>query len=431
MTPITTLQPGDGFAGLGINSRLRKAIASLEFTEPTPVQRQAIPVGMEGHDIIAVAQTGTGKTLSFGIPMIQRLLQDNGRGLVLVPTRELALQVDASLRAVGRSQNVRTAVLIGGASMSLQMRDLKQRPRIIVATPGRMIDHLERRTLSLADVQILVLDEADRMLDMGFAPQINKILKVVPKERQTMLFSATMPDEIGLLAQKYMINPVKIEIARSGTTAELIDQEMIFVEKKSKVRLLDHLLAESTGPVLVFTRTKYTAKSLAKRVQAMGHATADIHSNRSLAQRRNALDGFKSGRYRVLVATDIAARGIDVTGIEMVVNYDLPANSEDYVHRIGRTGRAGQIGRAVSFATKEQKKDVRDIERLTRTTVPVTALPTLPPSRPAPKADISADRADVRPAARTSRPRSESPWGKKPRRPGNQPPRRRSRGPKR
>ena len=427
MTVKTTNRPGQGFAGLGISTRLRKAIASLNFTEPTSIQRQAIPIGLEGKDIIAVAQTGTGKTLSFGIPMIQRLLQNDGRGLVIVPTRELALQVDAALRAAGRSQQLRTAVLIGGASMSLQMRDLKQRPRIIMATPGRLIDHLERGSISLADIQILVLDEADRMLDMGFAPQINKILRAVPKERQTMLFSATMPAEIEKLAAKHMIDPVKIEIARSGTAAELIDQELIYVEKRSKIRLLDHLLAKSTGPVLVFTRTKYTAKSLARRVQDMGHTTADIHSNRSLAQRRNALDGFKSGRYRVLVATDIAARGIDVTGIEMVVNFDLPTNCEDYVHRIGRTGRAGAIGRAVSFATHDQKREIRDIERLTRNSVPVTALPTLPAMRPATAVNSQATaRSRFRPSDGAPRNRRT-----KPQRPRTQSARRRSRSPKR
>jgi ATP-dependent RNA helicase RhlE len=422
------------FSGLGINSRLLRAIAALNFTEPTPVQLQAIPVGLEGRDLIAIAQTGTGKTLAFGVPMIQRLLENNGRGLIIVPTRELALQVDAALRDIGRSQKLRTAVLIGGASMSLQLRDLKQRPRIIIVTPGRMIDHLERKTISLADIQMLVLDEADRMLDMGFAPQINKILKVVPKDRQTMLFSATMPDEIASLASRFMHDPVTIEIARSGTTAEKVTQQMYFVEKKAKVQLLDHLLADSTGPVLVFTRTKYTAKTLARRVLDMGHATADIHSNRSLAQRRNALDGFKSGKYRVLVATDIAARGIDVTGIEMVVNYDLPTNSEDYVHRIGRTGRAGLIGRAVSFATRDQQKEVRGIERLIRSSVPVTALPILPPVRAKsiaePPSERRGERRPARPAERRPTTKQSKP-STRPRKPAGKSPRRRSRSPRR
>lgn len=370
-----------GFSGLGIAPGLLDALDRLKFTEPTPIQRQSIPSGIEGKDLIAIAQTGTGKTLAYGIPLVQRLAQIKGRGLVVVPTRELALQVDEALLSVGRASGLRTSVLIGGASMELQLRSLRQNSRVIVATPGRLLDHLEHRYLKLSDVQILVLDEADRMLDMGFAPQIKKIMAEVPKQRQMLLFSATIPEEILTLARREMQLPIHVEVAPSGTAPEKIIQEMFFVEKKSKTQLLEVMLDRYRGPVLVFTRTKYGAKKLARDVRAMGHAAAEIHSNRSLAQRREALDGFKAGKYRALVATDVASRGIDVSGIELVVNYDLPTNTEDYVHRIGRTGRAGQAGRSVSFATLDQKKDVRSIERLIKTDLPKSALPKLPPSR--------------------------------------------------
>ncbi len=370
-----------GFSGLGIAPGLLDAIDRLKFSEPTPIQRQSIPTSIEGKDLIAIAQTGTGKTLAFAVPMIQRLAQIKGRGLIITPTRELALQIDEALNDVGRSLGLRTTVLIGGAPMAPQRRSLERQPRVIVATPGRLIDHLERRTVSLADVQILVLDEADRMLDMGFAPQINRILAAVPKKRQMMLFSATMPEEILALARREMQVPIHVEVAPSGTAPAKVVQEMFFVEKGAKTQLLKVMLERYLGPVLIFTRTKHGARKLTREVKRMGHSAAEIHSNRSMPQRREALDGFKSGKYRALVATDIASRGIDVSGIELVVNYDLPSNSEDYVHRIGRTARAGLSGRAISFATIDQKKDIRDIERLIRTNIPIMKLPPLPLQR--------------------------------------------------
>ncbi len=373
-----------GFSGLGLAPRLLDALDRLKFSRPTPIQERSIPVAIEGKDLIGIAQTGTGKTLAFSLPMIQRLAQVKGRGLVVVPTRELALQVDQAFHQVGRSLGLRTAVLIGGASMLLQRQTLQRQPHILVATPGRLLDHLEQKTVTLRDVRILVLDEADRMLDMGFAPQINRILAAVPADRQTMLFSATMPSQIVAIAQRHMKIPVRVEIARSGTTVDKVVQELFFIGKEGKPRLLKVLLDDVPGPVLVFTRTKHGAKRLAKQLKDQNYSAADIHSNRSLAQRRDALEGFKSGKYRVLVATDIAARGIDVTGIELVVNYDLPSNPEDYVHRIGRTARAGRAGRAVSFATFDQRRDVQDIERLMRMALPVSALPSLPPDMPRP-----------------------------------------------
>ncbi len=395
-----------GFGGLGIAPGLLSAIAKLRFTEPTPIQQRSIPVGLEGKDLIAVAQTGTGKTLAFGIPIIQRLAQLKGHGLVLLPTRELAIQVNESLQEVGRTTGLRTVVLIGGESEGPQKRALRKNPRIIIATPGRLVDFLERKVLSLAKIQILVLDEADRMLDMGFAPQLNKIFKAIEGERQTMLFSATMPSEILNLAHKHMKLPINIEVAPSGTAAENVVQEVFFIERKAKTGLLRVLLSERNGPVLVFTRTKHGARKLARDLRRLGHSAAEIHSNRSQGQRREALVGFKSGKYRVLVATDIAARGIDVIGIELVVNYDLPSDTKDYVHRIGRTARAGMSGRAVSFATFEQRKDVKEIERLIRTGLAIKEVPSLPKERVAESTQAKPQSAETSTRAPGRRSRS-------------------------
>lgn len=384
MTPQHT-----SFDGLGIVPKLLEILDKNKFTVPTPIQAQSIPHGLEGKDIMGIAQTGTGKTLAFGVPMIQRLAQHKGMGLIILPTRELALQVDESLNKIGRTLGLKTAILIGGENMNKQIRQLRARPHIIIATPGRLIDHLEQKTVSLGGVSVLVLDEADRMLDMGFAPQINKILQSVPKERQTMLFSATMPQEIVSIANSYMKLPTRVEVAPAGSTVHTVAQELFFVHKADKPALLQKILTEFKGSVLVFTRTKFGAKKLSRSVQKFGHTSAEIHSNRSLNQRIEALNGFKLGKYRVLVATDIAARGIDVTGIELVVNYDLPEQAADYVHRIGRTGRAGHEGRAISFATPEQKYDVRTIERLIKKQLPIKTLPELPKAAPAehPQAD--------------------------------------------
>ncbi|TAK03850.1 DEAD/DEAH box helicase [Patescibacteria group bacterium] len=374
MSPSSSVAPSN-FDGLGISPKILEALDRLKITSPTPIQKQAIPVAMDGKDVVGIAQTGTGKTFAFGIPMLQILSRTKGQGLVLLPTRELALQVEESIMRLAGRFGLRTAVLIGGASMHRQKEMLRKVPHIIVATPGRLIDHLEQRTLKLDRVNVLVLDEADRMLDMGFAPQINKILRQVPKDRQTMLFSATMPSAIAKIAAEYMKLPVRVEVAPQGTAAERVVQELFVVRKEDKPRLLEHLLREVRGSVLVFTRTKFGAKKLTRILVRAGHAAAEIHSDRSLAQRRGALEGFKSGKHRVLVATDIAARGIDVTGIELVVNFDLPDQAEDYVHRIGRTGRAGHSGRAISFAMPDQGSDVRQIEKLVRVHLPVTPTP--------------------------------------------------------
>lgn len=371
-------QGGNSFYGIGIAPKILETLDRLSFTIPTPIQRKSLPAAIEGKDIIGVAQTGTGKTLAFAIPSLQHLAQGKGRCLVLVPTRELAMQVDETFRKLAPALGIGTAVLIGGASMHLQIQDLRKSPRVLIATPGRLIDHIEQGTVLLADVRTLVLDEADRMLDMGFAPQIEKILKFVPKARQTMLFSATIPNEVLKIATAHMKLPVHIEVAPSGTTAEGIVQELFIVTRDTKKRLLGKILSSYHGSVLLFTRTKIGARKIARELKHMGHKAAEIHSDRTLGQRKEALEGFKSGRYRILVATDIASRGIDVAGIELVINYDLPEDAENYVHRIGRTARAGQQGRAVSFATPDQGDDVKNIEKLIKSSIPRASHPEFP-----------------------------------------------------
>ena len=382
-----------GFYGLGIAPGVLSAVLRLGFKTPTPIQEQSIPIAIEGKDVMGIAQTGTGKTLAFGIPLIQHLLQKDGLGLIIAPTRELSLQIEAALEKIGTPLGIRITSLIGGESIRSQFFRLKKKPQILVGTPGRIIDHIQQKSISLSGVTVLVLDEADRMLDMGFAPQLKKIHAVLPSSRQTMFFSATMPEEIVAMARAYLKLPMRVEIARSGTTVKDVTQELFFVSQDAKPRLLEKVLQEYRGSVLVFSRTKYAAKKIAAHLRALGHTAAEIHSNRSLNQRREALDGFKKGKYKVLVATDIASRGIDVTNIELVLNYDLPMSPEDYVHRIGRTARAGVSGHAISFARPNESHDVRAIERLIRAVLPVSALPALPPppmyTRPAQAREFS------------------------------------------
>ena len=375
------------FRGLGIAPGMLAALEKLKFTTPTPIQAKAIPVGIAGEDLIGIAQTGTGKTFAFGIPMMQRIAQTRGQGLVVLPTRELALQVDVELRKIGMTTGLRTAVLIGGLSMGPQISAIRRGAHIIIATPGRLNDHLEQKTISLNRVNCVALDEADRMLDMGFLPQIKSILDALPKERQTLLFSATMPTEIVKIANTYMKTPLRIEVAPAGTTAERVTQELFIVSNSAKLPLLEHLLREHKGPTLVFTRTKHGATKITRKLIQSGVNAAEIHANRTLGQRREALEGFKRGKYRVLIATDIASRGIDVKGIETVINFDLPTGSDDYVHRIGRTARAGEEGHAISFAMPDQRKEVAAIERLIRSYIPTSPLPS----------HIASMRADTRP----------------------------------
>jgi superfamily II DNA/RNA helicase len=352
------------FSDIGVNPDILKILDELSLTSPTPIQKQAIPVALKGTDIVGIAQTGTGKTFAFGIPIIQKLLSSSGQALVLVPTRELALQVNESIRKLADRLNINTIALIGGENISRQFFELKRRPRLIIATPGRLIDHLKRKSIKLDQIKTLVLDEADMMLDMGFSPQIEEILKSVPKERQTMLFSATMPTEITNLAAKHLKLPIRIEVAPQGTTVENVTQEMIVLEAKDKMKYLEKIIKENEGSILIFVRTRYGVKNIAKKLVSNGHRATEIHSDLSQGQRKRALDSFKSGRSRIMVATDVAARGLDVKGIELVINYDLPDSSSDYVHRIGRTARAGKKGKAISLATPSQLKNIKAIEAL-------------------------------------------------------------------
>lgn len=362
--------PNIQFENLNLHPKLLDSINRLKFTTPTPIQAQAIPVVLEGKDLLAIAQTGTGKTLAFGLPMLQNLNKTEGLGLILLPTRELAIQVQESLMKLAGHLGLKTVLLIGGAPLYQQKRQLREEYNVIMATPGRLMDHLKQKTVNLSNVHVLVLDEADRMLDMGFAPQIKEIMKSIPAKRQTLLFSATMPKPLMLLANSMMQTPYYIEVAPSGTTAEKVEHTFVVMRKENKSSELCELLKRLDVSALVFTRTKYGASKLAHYLKENSFSAAEIHSNRSLGQRRMALEGFKSGRYKILVATDIAARGIDVVDIGVVVNYDLPDNPEDYVHRIGRTGRAGKEGLAISFATPDQKRDLETIERLIRQTIP-------------------------------------------------------------
>ncbi|MBX7131990.1 MAG: DEAD/DEAH box helicase [Fimbriimonadaceae bacterium] len=357
----------EGFAALNVPSSLLNRLQRAQIVTPTPIQQQAIPVAMTGVDLVGIAQTGTGKTLAFGLPMVAKL-QPGQVGLVIAPTRELAEQIAETFKKLGAT----CALLIGGDSMGRQVSQLRMRPSVIVATPGRLEDHLARQTITLDRVTVLVLDEADRMFDLGFAPAIRRIVAQAPKQRQTMLFSATMPPAIAELAATYLDKPVRIDIRPESTVAEGVDQELLMVRKEDKPDTLRDLLAEHRGTILVFARTRHGARKIAQSIRNLGHTAAELHADRTPAQRRFALEGFKRGVHRVLVATDIAARGIDVKEIALVINYDVPENPADYVHRIGRTGRAGKKGRAIMLATPEQHGDVRDIEKLLRTKLPLS-----------------------------------------------------------
>ncbi len=354
------------FASFNLPQYLAKAIAAQKFEIPTPIQAQAIPLALEGKDLIGQAQTGSGKTAAFLIPMITRLLADKtSRGLVLVPTRELANQVEQVFRDLGRSSGLRSVVLIGGASMVPQLKMLRMDPHLIVATPGRLIDHLQRRSVRLGNVKTIVFDEADRMLDMGFMPQIQQILPALPAERQSMLFSATMPPEIKRLAERFLKSPTHISLAPASMAPIEIKQSVrrIAGQDKKMPALLEEL-ATRVGSMIVFTRTKHRADRVARSLEDAGHEAERIHGDRSQAQRERALRTFKEGRIMILVATDIAARGIDVEHVAHVVNFDLPIQPEDYIHRIGRTGRAGRTGEALSFLCPGEDGMWRAIERV-------------------------------------------------------------------
>jgi len=358
------------FNQLGLTAELLRAIDESGYREATPIQQQAIPLVLEGRDVLAGAQTGTGKTAGFALPVLQHLQKSTTnrrkvRALVLTPTRELAAQVSESVRDYGRHLPFRAATVFGGVSINTQIARLKKGVDVVVATPGRLLDHMQRKTIDLSGIEILVLDEADRMLDMGFVHDIRKILKVLPKERQNLLFSATFPKEIRQLAANLLNAPTEIQVAACNTTADRVKQIVHPVDKRRKREMLSHRIGkENWQQVLVFTRTKHGANRLAGQLTADGLNSVAIHGNKSQGARTKALRDFKSGSVRVLVATDIAARGLDIDRLPHVVNYELPHVPEDYVHRIGRTARAGQEGHAVSLVCVDEQKLLNDIERL-------------------------------------------------------------------
>lgn len=357
------------FSQLGLNAALARVCESLGYNEPTPIQTQAIPIVLSGSDLIGCAETGTGKTAAFLLPVIQRMSErarPGTRMLILAPTRELATQIEASYRSFVPKKNASCVTLIGGAALSRQTEALRRGASVIIATPGRLLDHMERGSINFSYIETLVLDEADRMLDMGFWPAIRRVLAALPAERQTLLFSATMSPAIEKIARSNMRSPKLVEVNQRGRAAESVEQMAYPVAMESKTALLlDLLERERFERVLVFTRTRRGAERLSHILEAREHKVNRIHADRTQPQREAALRGFKDGRTRVLVATDIAARGIDVDSISHVINYDVPAAPEDYVHRIGRTGRAGNLGRAITLVTPVEELSMRAIERLT------------------------------------------------------------------
>jgi len=373
------------FYTLGLSEPLLRDLTAAGLLVPTPIQAQAIPPALEGRDVIGCAQTGTGKTAAFVIPMIERLAvlpKGQPQALILAPTRELALQIFGSIEKLGRSHRISATVIVGGSDMQAQIRGLRQRPDILVATPGRLLDHMWNGTVNLAPIKILVLDEADRMLDMGFAPQINQILDALPLERQTLLFSATIPTDVTRLVQASMNGAVRVLVTPPSTTAEGVTQALHHTTSQEKTNLLVSLLVAERGTVLVFARTKNRVDRLGQTLDQAGHRVAVIHGDLSLPQRLRALEGFKRGQVKILVATDIAARGIDVANIGHVVNYDLPNCPEDYIHRIGRTARMKMTGRATSFVTFEERDQLCAIETLLGHPVPLAEGSPRPSDRP-------------------------------------------------
>ncbi|OXY83329.1 DEAD/DEAH box helicase [Oceanimonas doudoroffii] len=384
------------FASLGLNENLVQAINECGYTQPTPIQQQAIPLVLKGGDLLAGAQTGTGKTAGFGLPMLQRLSETqarplaNGRApvraLVLTPTRELAAQVEENLRAYAKHTKLRTLVMFGGVSINPQMKALGRKVDVVVATPGRLLDHVSQRSIDLSRIEMLVLDEADRMLDMGFIRDIRRVLALLPKQRQNLLFSATFSDEIKALAEDLLHKPEHIEVARRNATAETISQRFFEVDKGRKRALLSyHIGHHNWRQVLVFTRTKHGANRLAEQLGKDGLPAMAIHGNKSQGARTKALSEFKNGGIRVLVATDIAARGIDISELPHVVNYELPHVAEDYVHRIGRTGRAGSNGEALSLVSADEKPLLKAIEKLIKQSADLEQVAGFEPDPNAPK----------------------------------------------
>ena len=422
------------FQSLGLRAELLRAVSEKGYSEPTPIQRQAIPLVLEGRDIMGGAQTGTGKTAGFTLPLLQRLMslekpanaQRAVRALVLTPTRELAAQVSESVDIYGKYLPLKAAVIFGGVKINPQIQKLRKGVDILVATPGRLLDHVSQKTVDLSRVEILVLDEADRMLDMGFIRDIRKVLALLPKHKQTLLFSATFSDEIKKLSNDLLNTPALVEVARRNTTAERITQVIHPVDKSRKRELLSYLIGSNNWKqVLVFTRTKHGANRLSDQLTKDGITAAAIHGNKSQGARTRALAEFKSGKVRVLVATDIAARGLDITQLPHVVNFELPNVAEDYVHRIGRTGRAGHEGEAMSLVCVDELNLLKDIERLIKREIPRVVIDGYEPdlsikAEPINKGRGKQQQSAAKPAASkagASRKRRRSPFKGKP---GNQ-----------
>ena len=393
------------FSQLGLGADILRAVAEKGYSEPTPIQLQAIPAILKGGDILAGAQTGTGKTAGFTLPLLQRLNEapiTNGsrpvRALILTPTRELAAQVEESVVTYGKYLPLRSAVIFGGVKINPQIEKLRRGVDILVATPGRLLDHMGQKTVDLSKVEVLVLDEADRMLDMGFIRDIRKVLAQLPKQRQNLLFSATFSEEIRQLASGLLHEPVLIEVARRNTSSELVNQVVHPVDRQRKGELLSLLIgSQNWRQVLVFTRTKHGANRLAQQLEKDGISAAAIHGNKSQGARTKALADFKSGAVRVLVATDIAARGLDISQLPHVVNFELPNVAEDYVHRIGRTGRAGNEGEAMSLVCVDEHKLLHDIERLIKRELPKVVIEGFDPD-PSIKAEPIMQRRGQSPA---------------------------------
>jgi ATP-dependent RNA helicase RhlE len=366
------------FTALGLSQPVLAAIADAGYTKPTPIQEQAIPLIVQGRDVMGLAQTGTGKTAAFTLPIVDRLIDGprRTRVLVLTPTRELCIQVEESVRKYAKHAPLGVAPVYGGVPLEPQQKMLRAGVDIVVATPGRLIDHLDRQNVVFDDLEVLVLDEADRMLDMGFAPQINRIVDQIPSYRQTLLFSATMPPEVEALARKYLRKPVVVQVGRRSGVANTVTHAVYPVPKEKKNALLAQLLMkEDMDSVLVFTRTKHGADKVVRHLEDAGIASTAMHADKTQPQRVKALEDFKAGKVRVLVATDIAQRGLDISGISHVINYDVPQQAEDYVHRIGRTGRAAKEGDAFTFMAPDEIAMVRTIERVIGQPIPRISVP--------------------------------------------------------
>lgn len=417
-------QTVESFESLGLAAPLLQAVAATGYTKPTPIQAKAIPLALTGIDLMAGAQTGTGKTAAFTLPILHKLLplaststspaKHPVRALVLAPTRELAIQVEENVKAYAKNTALRSLVVFGGVDIKKQLPPLKAGVEILVATPGRLLDHIEQKSIQLNQVQVLVLDEADRMLDMGFMPDLKRILALLPKQRQTLMFSATFSKEIKKLSDDFLNNPTLIEVARSNATSDNVQQKVYTVEQSKKQALLTHLLKnEANNQVIIFTKTKITANRLSKALARDGIAADAIHGDKSQQERIAALDAFKQGTVTTLVATDVAARGLDISDLPMVINYEIPSAPEDYVHRIGRTGRAGASGIAISLVSEDEEKYFVEIEKLIKKNIPreqlampnVTQAPSKGMTKALPKASI---------ASKPQQRKSHDPWFDKP-----------------